>query len=241
MTRCVSCEADVRTYMTFGKAKCKDCIEKSKTGIPGNSGMIYRKDHSHQFGMLFVDDKIVLERVPKSHPTFVKWYMDHYPESKGIVGRQLNYLIHYDQLPIGIISGASPPRNYRKFRKFFAVDDDLGYLNNNVFRIVDKPMDKNVGTKVLKIFRLRVRRDYGERYGDDLLGLVTFVEPPRTGAIYKADNWTYLGKTQGITVRRRGEGWMEKQYDKGVRKHIFVYRYRRPLKGSKSDAKGLGT
>jgi hypothetical protein len=227
--------------MTFGKAKCKDCIEKSKTGIPGNSGMIYRKDHSHQFGMLFVDDKIVLERVPKSHPTFVKWYMDHYPESKGIVGRQLNYLIHYDQLPIGIISGASPPRNYRKFRKFFAVDDDLGYLNNNVFRIVDKPMDKNVGTKVLKIFRLRVRRDYGERYGDDLLGLVTFVEPPRTGAIYKADNWTYLGKTQGITVRRRGEGWMEKQYDKGVRKHIFVYRYRRPLKGSKSDAKGLGT
>jgi|TARA_R110000787_G_scaffold133210_1_gene245520 hypothetical protein len=223
---CYLCQREVRTYMTFGKAKCQDCIEKSKTGIPGNSGMIYHADHSHQFGMLFVTDKIVLERVPKSHPTFVKWYMDHYPGSKGIVGRQMNYLIHHDELPIGIISGASPPRNYKKFRKFFSVDDDLGYLNNNVYRIVHKPDDKNIGTKVLKIFRLRVRQDYRERYGDDLLGLVTFVEPPRTGAIYKADNWIYLGKTQGITVRRRGDDWMEKQYMEGIKKHIFAYRYK---------------
>tara|TARA_R100000655_G_scaffold46290_2_gene83209 strand:- start:240 stop:809 length:570 start_codon:yes stop_codon:yes gene_type:complete len=188
--------------------------------------MIAPHDYAHQLGMLFTEQELVLERVPKSHPTFVSWYLAHYPESKGIVGRQMNYLIHHDGLPIGIISGASPPRNYKKFREFFGVDDDLGYLNNNVYRIVKKPNDKNIGTKILKLFRQTVKTDYPQQYGDDLLGLVTFVEPPRTGAIYKADNWASLGLTQGVTVRRRGDGWMDKQYQKGTKKHIFAYRYK---------------
>ena len=61
----------------------------------------------------------------------------------------------------------------------------------------------------------------------NLLGLVTFVEPPRTGAIYKADNWECLGKTQGVSVRRKGDNWYEKQYIKGEKKFIFAYRYKK--------------
>jgi hypothetical protein len=224
---CETCHKKAKTYKTFGRDKCRPCIEKSKTGIAGNSGMIYRPDEEHQMTMLFSGDQLILELVKKSNVTFVKWYIEHYPQSKGIVGRQLNYLIHYEQQPIGIISGASPPRNYKKFRSYFGVDDDLEFLNNNVYRIVNKPPDKNIGTKILKKFRNQIAIDYKDRYESPLRGLVTFVEPPRTGSIYKADNWEYLGLTQGVSVRRRGEGWMDKQYIKGVKKHIFAYRYRR--------------
>jgi hypothetical protein len=209
--------------------------------VKGHSGMIYRPSDHVQMSLLFEDERLVLERVPKSNPLFVKWYIEHYPQSKGIVGRQLNYIIHYDQLPIGIIAAASPPRNYRKFRDFFQADNDLGFLNNNVYRIVNKPDDKNIGTKILKTFRLRVLRDYGERYGTKLLGLVTFVEPPRTGAIYKADNWNCLGLTQGISVSRRGKDWMEKQYLKGERKHIFAYMYTKKALRSALDQVNVET
>ena len=224
---CDICGERGKTYSTFGKNKCASCIEKSRTGIKGNSGMIYRPNDPIQMSLLFTDNRLVLEIVPKSHQLFAKWYFEHYPQSKGIVGRQLNYIVHYDQNPIGIISGASPPRNYRKFREFFQIENDQAFLNNNVYRIVNKPNDRNIGTKILKAFRLKILNDYREKYDTALVGLVTFVEPPRTGAIYKADNWNYLGETQGISVRRRGSGWMEKEYLKGNKKHIFAYRYRK--------------
>jgi hypothetical protein len=80
--------------------------------------------------------------------------------------------------------------------------------------------------KILKIFRNKIFEDYYNKYKTNLIGLVTFVEPPRTGAIYKADNWEFLGKTQGITVRRKGNNWFTKQYYKGVKKLIFAYKYK---------------
>lgn len=127
--------------------------------------------------------------------------------------------------PIGIIGGASPPRNYKLFRKFFNTNSDLSFLNNNVYRLIETPI-KNCGTQVLKQFRLRVYNDYKIKYDTTLAGLVTFVEPPRTGAVYKADNWVYLGETQGVEVRRRGVNWMEKTYSIGIKKHIYAYKYK---------------
>jgi len=222
---CVSCKKDnVKLYQTFGKLKCKKCIEKEKTGKKGNSGMIYKKNVSIQSDLFFSD--LSLKLVKKSNYLFVKWYIEHYPKSKGIVGRQLNYLIFYNNLPIGIISGASPPLNYKKFRNFFEIDNDLQILNNNVFRIVKKPNDRNIGTKILKLYRNKIKEDYKNKYSDTLLGLVTFVEPPRTGSIYKADNWNYLGLTKGIEVRRKGDDWFQKKYMQGTKKHIYCYKYK---------------
>jgi len=172
---------------------------------------------------------ISLLRVKKSHPLFSKWFFEHYPKSKGIVGRQLNYLIYYNREPCGIISATSPPLNYKLFADFFGVGEEKKYLNNSVFRIVKSPI-KNFATRVLKIFRRRVFKDYLEVYGDVLYGLVTFVEKPRTGNIYKADNWVLLGETKGIEVRRRGENWLTKQYKKtGKKKLVFAYKYRRGI------------
>jgi len=92
-------------------------------------------------------------------------------------------------------------------------------LNNNVFRlIINNP---NLGTKVLKLFRNTIYEEYVKQYGK-LIGFITFVEPPRTGAMYKADNWQYLGETQGKTVQKRNMGnWTNKEWGVGTKKHIF--------------------
>tara|TARA_R100000655_G_scaffold100438_1_gene144885 strand:- start:309 stop:989 length:681 start_codon:yes stop_codon:yes gene_type:complete len=225
MKFCVKCFVkDVKLYNTFGKLKCKKCIDKDKTGKKGHSGMIYKKDVVLQVDMFL--NELSLKLVKKSNNLFVKWYIEHYPKSKGIVGRQLNYIIYLKNMPIGIISGASPPLNYKKFRNFYNIKNDLQILNNNVFRLVNKPDDKNIGTKILKLFRQKLKNDYKKKYNENLLGIVTFVEPPRTGAIYKADNWFYLGLTKGIEVRRKGDNWFQKEYSKGTKKHIFCYKYK---------------
>jgi len=86
------------------------------------------------------------------------------------------------------------------------------------------------------MFRKRIEDDYKKNYGDTLIGLVTFVELPRDGAIYKADNWDYLGLTQGKEMRRQGNHgkWVNKEwFANGTKKLIFakvlkpqIHRYR---------------
>ena len=128
-------------------------------------------------------------------------------------------------MPVGIISATSPPLNYIVFKNYFNGANEKLYVNNSAFRIVNSP-HKNFGTQVLKLFRSTIKRDYSDIYGDELLGIVTFVEKPRTGSIYLADNWTIIGETQGIEVKRRGADWINKQYIKtDNKKLILAYRY----------------
>lgn len=171
-----------------------------------------------------------LKKVKKSNKLYVKWFIEHYPGSKGIVGRQLNFLIYSYGKPIGIIGFASPPLNYKKFHKYFNLDDNVKasenakrFVNNNVFRIVHT--QKNLGTQILKIARKTLPELYKKQYGDTLLGIVTFVEPPRTGSLYKADNWDFIDMTEGIAVKRRGEEWTDKKYIKDIKKYIYGYKF----------------
>ncbi len=225
--KCPICEKEAKLYNTFGKLKCKECIVKSKTGIKGHSGMIYDENINFNSYYDIFSKGLELIQVPKSHKLYVKWYIEHYPKSKGIVGRQLNYLIYFNKYPIGIIGVSSPPLNYKIFRNYFETDNEKLFLNNNVFRIVNKPDDKNIGTKILKLLRNKAQEDYYKKYKDRLIGIATFVEKPRSGAIYKADNWDFLGETQGIEVKRRGDDWFQKQYSKGEKKLIFGIKFKK--------------
>ena len=221
---CYKCKLDKdKTVKSFGKDICLSCLKKRKTGKKGHSGMIY--DKNVKGNQTNFTTGLQLLKVKKSHPLFVKWYIEHYPKSKGIVGRQLNYLIYYDSMPVGIISAVSPPLNYRKFREYFNIENDIDFVNNGVFRVVHSPK-KNFATQVLKAFRKKIKLDYEKEYGNKLLGIITFVEKPRNGGIYKGDNWDLIGETQGIEVRRRGEDWLSKTYTKtDNKKLIFAYKY----------------
>lgn len=203
-------------YRAFSKYICEQCKNNRPNKGSGNSGMFMDNQSIFCF-----DELLSLQRCKKSDKTFGRLYFTHYPKSKGIVGRSLCYLVMYKNQVAGIIGCASPPKNYKLFREYFNTDDDKLYVNNNVFRLIFN--EPNLGTKTLKLFRNRIVVDYKEKFGEELKGIITFVEPPRTGAMYKADNWNYLGETQGIKVIRRDN--FEKEYIQGTKKHIYAKRF----------------
>lgn len=223
MTICTRCSEDKeKTVMSFGKPICLECRNNRPRKGSGNAGL-------YSTGQLHLADTkaLTLKRVPKSDGLFGKLFFEHYPQSKGIVGRSINYIVMYEGRCIGIIGGASPPKNYRIFNQYFGKGKERHYLNNNVFRLIENI--PNIGTQTLRQFRKAIKMDYESKFGDTLLGLCTFVEIPRDGALYKADNWDYLGDTQGKRMFRRGENW-GKIFTDGEIKHIFGYKYKIPNK-----------
>jgi len=223
---CLMCGKKGEALEIWGKAYCRECYAKKPKKAGGHSGMLKDKNIKGKLQQrsLMQEDGLWLQPTNKGDKIFATLFLEHYPQSKGIMGRSLEYIIWNNGEIIGIIGASSPPLNYKKFRKFFQVDNENNYLNNNVFRIIKS--GKNQATKILKIFRYTIKRDYKERYNHYLMGLVTFVEPPRDGAIYRADNWTYLGMTEGKKVTRRGSlsEWVNKKWSETTQKHIFARR-----------------
>jgi hypothetical protein len=70
-------------------------------------------------------------------------------------------------------------------------------VGNNIVYCLAGHTDKNAGSKLLKCCRLDAEKWWRERYGDRLKAFQTFILPPLTGAVYKADNWQQLGSTTG--------------------------------------------
>jgi|TARA_Y100000296_G_C5084510_1_gene211701 hypothetical protein len=218
---CETCGNKGKVIETWGHKYCKECYDKRPKKGGGHSGMVKVKGLKPQQPLALFEG-LELERTTKGNKLFATLYLEHYPQSKGILGRQLNYFIKKDGKVVGVIGVNSPPLNYKKFRAYFNTDNEKLFVNNNVFRIVET--EKNLGTKVLKLLRNRIKIDYKEKYKDELIGIVTFVEPPRTGAVYKADNWDYLGETLGKKCFRRGDmgKWINKEWGTGTKKLIFA-------------------
>ena len=215
---CDICGVYGKVIETWGKKYCRVCWDNKPKYGHGHSGM---RGSGKLFAQSELFNKNPLELVicPKSNPVFSEIFLKHYPGSKGIVGRQCNYLIKQFGKIVGIIGGNSPPLNYKKFNQYFGNKySEDNWLNNNVYCLIDH--DKNLGTKVLKLFRNQIKKDYESKYFHKLIGLITFVEPPRNGAVYRADNWDCLGETQGKSCRRRGDHgkWINKEWSDGTKK-----------------------
>jgi len=216
---CHKCGNTGKVYPSFGKLICGECKNARPKQGTGNSGMFESSQELFVF-----DDGLSLARCKKSNETFGKLYFAHYPGSKGIPGRSLCYLIQYKNSIAGIIGFNSPPKNYGIFNTYFGgKNKENNFLINNVFRLINN--EKNLATRVMKLARKTIKEDYEKKYGDILLGIVTFVEPPRTGALYKADNWDYLGYSAGKEMKRDSDTW-EKIFTEGSKKLIFGYRYK---------------
>jgi hypothetical protein len=222
---CDTCGTVGKVIETWGKMYCRSCWDKKPKRGHGCSGMVAmpESDLLRALAVPIEDKSLHLEKTTKGNKIYASLYLSHYPGSYGIVGRQCNYFVYCSGYIAGIIGANSPPLYLRLFGEYFGEEvSNKNYMNNNVFRLIVR--EKNLGTRVLKLFRNRVRVDYESRYHDELVGLVTFVEPPRTGAVYKADNWTYLGLTQGKKCMRRGDHgkWINKEWTTGTKKLAFA-------------------
>jgi hypothetical protein len=99
--------------------------------------------------------------------------------------------------------------------------------NNSRFCLIQKNISiKNAASSTLKQLRVEAAKRWKEKYGDDLILLETFVQPERAeeynnhklraGSCYLADNWIYIGETQGNHIRKTPLGlWAKEKGERG--------------------------
>lgn len=148
---------------------------------------------------------IRLDRVKRSNQLYQEIRSRHYIPNHGAVGQQLHYLIILDRECIGIISGGAAAYAVGCRDQYFGITKDNrnaalnGIIDNTVFRL-EKNIP-NLGTQILALWRRTVAKDWEQKYGVKVAGFETFIveNERRKGAMYKADNWDFVGETKGNT------------------------------------------
>ena len=170
---------------------------------------------------------IQLIQCKRSNPQYQAIRNRHYIPNHGSVGQQLHYLIFLDGECIGIISGGGAAYAVKCRDDYFGITKDNrnialnGIIDNTVFRL-EKNIP-NLGTQILSKWRRQVVIDWEQRYNVKPCGFETFVieNDRRKGSMYKADNWTYVGETQGSTkFHKHG---MDKQFIRGEVEKKLVF------------------
>lgn len=130
-----------------------------------------------------------------THHSYIKW--------ADRPSRKCYYRIIADGEFVGVFglgSAFSKPKAVATFMTTHGIA--FNEMANNIVYCLRPHEDKNLGTKILKAIRTDAPLWWRERYGDTMKAMQTFILPPRTGAMYKADNWLSLGVTVGGTVMR---------------------------------------
>ena len=148
-----------------------------------------------------------LTMTKRTDKNLLKLMEKHYSQPKGFVGRNICYAIYYNNIYYGHIVGGSCTLNLPGRNNFFKVDKSkYNNIINNIFYHIEKVKNKyplrNFTTKVLKFWRKQIEKDWFKKYGNEVIGFESLIEPPRTADLYKKDKWKYLGKTKGFTCKR---------------------------------------
>lgn len=132
-----------------------------------------------------------------------------YVATPRVVGRCIKYLISVDGDPVATFwlgSGFKPtPKDILNFfdvgqKEFDGMFNEVA--DNKRFCIL--PNDyKNLGTQILKAIRGRAKKDWFDRYGNDLKAIVTTIGDGKKGSLYLADNWEHIGFTAGLPSNRK--------------------------------------
>lgn len=155
--------------------------------------------------------ELYLEFCGRSDPRYQAIRDRHYVENNGAYAQQIHFLIHYKREIVGIISGGSAAYATTVRDAFFKITPENrdqvlnGIVDNTVFRL--ELTEKNLATRVLSIWRKVIVQVWEDMYGVTVYGFETFVveEDHRKGALYKADNWTFLGQTVGNSESLKGK------------------------------------
>ena len=152
--------------------------------------------------------RIELEFCERSDPRYQDIRNRHYVENRGCHGQQLHFLILLDGRVAGIISAASSVYGVESRDAFFKIPKDKerkqqyylsAIVNNVVFRLEEH--HPNLATRVLALWRRTVSELWELMYEVPVIGFETFVveTDTRKGSLYKADTWSFVGRTKGNT------------------------------------------
>lgn len=153
---------------------------------------------------------IHLERCKRSDERYQNIRDRHYIPNHGTIGQQIHYLVFLDDEVCGIISGASSVFAVKSRDEYFGLTKENkraglnSIINNVVFRL-EKNLP-NLGSQILALWRRTIAEDWEKQYGVKVHGFETFIigNERRFGALYKADNWDYVGDTAGSTKTHSG-------------------------------------
>ncbi len=148
-----------------------------------------------------------LKIISKSDKNLQESMQKHYTKPKGFVGRSICYAIYYNNTLFGHIVGGSSTLYLKGRNEFFKIDKTkLNNIVNNIFYHIEKVNNRyplrNFTTKVLRAWREQISVDWQQKYGDKVIGFESLIQPPRTAALYKKDNWCHVGTTIGYTCKR---------------------------------------
>lgn len=149
----------------------------------------------------------------------------HYLGSTPKIGHSLCYIATYHGQWLGLLSFAASALKCAARDQWIGWDFRHQYdrlhlvANNNRFLILPECHQHNLASRILSLSEKRLRLDWPNHFGHQLLLLETFVDPTRfSGTIYKAANWLHLGETKGY---RRIPGGYNNQ--PGIPKMVFVH------------------
>lgn len=112
--------------------------------------------------------------------------------------RKLYWLLYEDDRLVGVFGLGSAFARPKAIANYMSQNGiEFNQLGNNIVFALHGHLHKNAGSIFLKLLRRDAFLWWLERYGDELKALQTFILPPRTGSVYKADNWQQLGATTG--------------------------------------------
>jgi len=159
----------------------------------------------------------------------------HYLGSPKKIGAEIRYLIASEKGILGAMGFSFAAWHCKDRDEWVGWDKDTrikhlqGIVNNSRFLILPQVKVKNLASKVLSMSSERIKRDWEEKYGKEVIMLETFVDKRFTGASYKAANWINVGQTKG-----RGK-WDINHSNSLSIKHIYVY----PLVNDLQKALGI--
>lgn len=139
-------------------------------------------------------------------------------------GAHLRYLIRLGEGVVGCLQFSSPAWRMAARDRWIGWEDGVRERNlqrivsNSRFLVLPWVRVRNLASRVLSVAARRLRGDWRDRYGTDLVLIETLVERERFGGCYRAANWIEVGTTAG-------RGRMDRHHDRhgAAPKRVFVY------------------
>ena len=156
---------------------------------------------------------IVLQPIVKAEEKRYQALMQshHYLGALPKIGRTLWYVATLRQKWLALLSISAPALKCAARDQWIGWDfrhqyDRLHLLaNNSRFLILPGCHYPNLASRILSLCERRIVQDWRERFDCPLLLLETFVDPRYfRGTIYRAANWSCVGRTRGFRRTRGG-------------------------------------
>lgn len=135
----------------------------------------------------------------------------HYLGSLPKISETVRYVAAVNDQWVALLSFSAPALKCSPRDRWIGWDfrhqyDRLKLLTNNSrFLILPDCHAPNLGSRILSLCQKRLPFDWQTAFGHPIVLIETFVDPQRfQGTIYKAVNWTYVGKSKGFRRTRHG-------------------------------------